>query len=217
MSLKPLISLAAPLPGGMWRAFHDQSVEFITGIIASHERLRKLCKIDFKAEDRFIQSLEDSLKSLYFLAQFTNHLISRLKALDRLVKSDRRLESHPQNERDRTLKACLGWCFCLDKIMSMLLARHSSLPKLMITSAELVILPEISLGASLMKTKVDLSLLIQATNDTATRAEVNEAIDLEGRFDAILKELKEVLVKIDLARDEARCFCCNLGLTSQIE
>lgn len=111
--------------------------------------------------------------------------------------------SAPQNERDRTLKACLGWCFCLDKIMSMLLARHSSLPKLLTTSAELVILPENSPGAGLMKTMVDLSLIIQVANDTVTRAEGNEAIDLEGRFDAILKEMKEMLAKIHLVS------CCD--------
>lgn len=86
--------------------------------------------------------------------------------------------------------------------MSMLLARHSSLPKLMTTSVELVILPETSLSAGLMKTMVDLSLLIQAANDTVTRAEAKEAIDLEGRFDAILKELKEVLAKIDLVSSD---------------
>ncbi|KAJ5414360.1 hypothetical protein N7509_000987 [Penicillium cosmopolitanum] len=85
----------------------------------------------------------------------------------------------------------------------MLLARRSSLPKLLTTSAELVILPENSPGAGLMKTMVDLSLIIQVVNDTVTRAELNEAIDLEGRFDAILKEMKEMLAKIDLARDEA--------------
>lgn len=57
--------------------------------------------------------------------------------------------------------------------MSILLARHPSLPKLTTISAELVILPEISLEAGLMKTMVDLSLLIQAANDTVTSTEVS--------------------------------------------
>ncbi|KAE8338006.1 hypothetical protein BDV24DRAFT_166708 [Aspergillus arachidicola] len=109
----------------------------------------------------------------------------------------------PQNERDRKLKVCLGWCFCLDTIMSMLLARRPSLPKLMTTSAELVVLPEIILGGGLMKTMVDLSLLIQAANETVTSTEVSQAIDLEGRYNVISEELKSMLAKIDSARHEA--------------
>lgn len=105
----------------------------------------------------------------------------------------------PDDEDESAIRHCLYWCFYLDKTLSMLLIRPSSLPPLQWEPASLV---PIAIDNPLTH-KVRISVRLSQVQDTclpllATPSEVDEATrlstvaHLESELHSIRREVAEV-------------------------